>query len=117
MGKPLRMCVVDVFKGMGSGFSVSGIIHAGAVQPGDRLLVMPQGEMLTVKGGVLYQLARCNQSLVCKLRNPAMFVSPSLWVQSIIYCLTMYRYSACLCCLQFVAYESLLKINNILSCL
>ena len=42
--------MVDVFKGMGSGFSVAGIIHAGAVQPGDRLLVMPQGEMLTVKG-------------------------------------------------------------------
>ena len=50
VSKPLRLCVVDVFKGMGSGFSVAGIIHAGAVQPGDRLLVMPQGEMLTVKG-------------------------------------------------------------------
>ena len=52
MSKPLRMCVSDVFKGMGSGFSVAGVIHAGAVQPGDRLLVMPQGELLTVKGGL-----------------------------------------------------------------
>ena len=51
VSKPLRMCVSDVFKGMGSGFSVAGVIHAGAVQPGDRLLVMPQGELLTVKGG------------------------------------------------------------------
>ncbi|KAK2181185.1 hypothetical protein NP493_407g03006 [Ridgeia piscesae] len=56
VSKPLRMCVSDVFKGMGSGFSVAGVIHAGAVQPGDRLLVMPQGELLTVKGVLIDDL-------------------------------------------------------------
>ncbi len=50
--KPLRMCVADVFKGMGSGLSVSGTIQAGSVHPGDRVVVMPQGEIAVVKSNV-----------------------------------------------------------------
>ena len=49
MEKPLRMCVADIFKGMGSGISVSGTIQAGSVHPGDKIIVMPQGEIATVK--------------------------------------------------------------------
>ncbi len=52
MEKPLRMCVADVFKGMGSGLSVSGTIQAGSVHPGDRVVVMPQGEIAVVKSNV-----------------------------------------------------------------
>ena len=48
--KPLRICVSDVFKGMGSGFSVTGKIASGCVQIGDRVLVMPAAEYAMVKG-------------------------------------------------------------------
>lgn len=47
--KPLRMCVSDVFKGMGSGLSVAGTLQAGSVQPGDKVVIMPQGSVATVK--------------------------------------------------------------------
>ena len=48
--KPLRICVSDVFKGMGSGFSITGKIASGCVQIGDRVLVMPASEYAAVKG-------------------------------------------------------------------
>lgn len=48
--KPLRICVSDVFKGMGSGFSITGKIASGCVQIGDRVLVMPAAEYAAVKG-------------------------------------------------------------------
>ena len=44
------MCVSDVFKGMGAGFTVAGMIHAGNVQAGDRVIVIPAMEMATAKG-------------------------------------------------------------------
>ncbi|XP_067142523.1 HBS1-like protein isoform X2 [Centruroides vittatus] len=50
VGKPFRLSVGDVYKGMGSGFSVSGRIEAGYVQTGDRVVIMPAGEAATVKG-------------------------------------------------------------------
>ncbi|XP_041043428.1 HBS1-like protein isoform X1 [Carcharodon carcharias] len=52
--KPFRLCVADVFKDQGSGFSVTGKIEAGYVQTGDRLLVMPPNETCTVKGIALH---------------------------------------------------------------
>ncbi|CAH1255282.1 HBS1L [Branchiostoma lanceolatum] len=48
--KPFRFCVSDVFKGMGSGFSVAGRMVAGSIQNGTRVMVMPSGETATVKG-------------------------------------------------------------------
>jgi len=51
--KPLRMCIGDVFKGMGAGFSLSGTITAGCVQPSDKVIIMPQGEVATVKSVLL----------------------------------------------------------------
>jgi len=48
--KPFRLCVGDIFKGMGTGFSVAGTIQTGSLQAGDRILVMPQGDMAVVKG-------------------------------------------------------------------
>jgi len=47
--KPLRLCVSDVFKGMGSGICVSGKIEAGAVTGGDRVLVMPACQTAVIK--------------------------------------------------------------------
>ncbi|XP_059501290.1 HBS1-like protein isoform X3 [Stegostoma tigrinum] len=52
--KPFRLCVADVFKDQGSGFSVTGKIEAGYVQTGDRLLVMPPNEACTIKGIALH---------------------------------------------------------------
>ena len=47
--KPFRLCVGDIFKGMGSGFSVTGRIVSGSVQTGDKLLVLPCGDIVSVK--------------------------------------------------------------------
>ncbi|XP_014662624.1 PREDICTED: HBS1-like protein isoform X4 [Priapulus caudatus] len=47
--KPFRLVVSDVYKGMGSGFCVSGRIEAGSVQTGEKVLVMPTGDMALVK--------------------------------------------------------------------
>ncbi|XP_067840949.1 HBS1-like protein isoform X3 [Heptranchias perlo] len=52
--KPFRLCVSDVFKDQGSGFSVTGKIEAGYVQTGDRVLVMPPNETCSVKGITLH---------------------------------------------------------------
>ncbi|KAK3921301.1 HBS1-like protein [Frankliniella fusca] len=47
--KPFRMSINDIFKGMGSGFCVSGRVETGMVQPGDRILVSPLGETAFIK--------------------------------------------------------------------
>lgn len=47
--KPFRMCVSDVFKGMGAGFFVGGTIQAGNIQAGDRVTVIPAGETASVR--------------------------------------------------------------------
>nr|WRK57540.1 Hbs1 protein [Recilia dorsalis] len=49
VAKPLRISVNDVFKGTGSGFCVAGRVETGMVQAGDKLLVLPQNEVATVK--------------------------------------------------------------------
>ncbi|KAL5015705.1 hypothetical protein ScPMuIL_005294 [Solemya velum] len=48
--KPFRLTVADVFKGMGSGFSITGRINAGSVQNGDRMCVMPSADNAVIKG-------------------------------------------------------------------
>ena len=48
--KPLRLCVTDVFKAMGAGVAVAGMIHTGSVQVGDRVIAVPAGETAVVKG-------------------------------------------------------------------
>ncbi|XP_033738844.1 HBS1-like protein [Pecten maximus] len=57
LDKPLRLTVGDVFKGMGAGFSVTGRVGAGSVQTGDKVQVMPYGEMATIKGILLGDLS------------------------------------------------------------
>lgn len=47
---PFRMCISDIFKGLGSGFCVSGKICAGAIQNGESVMLMPTGERAMVKG-------------------------------------------------------------------
>ena len=55
LDKPLRLCVTDVFKAIGAGVAVAGMIHTGSVQAGDRIIVIPAAETATVKG---WQTAR-----------------------------------------------------------
>lgn len=47
--KPFRLNVSDVFKGATGGFSIAGRISAGYIRPGDKVLVMPAGNMAGVK--------------------------------------------------------------------
>ena len=47
--KPLRLCVGDVFKGQGASIVLGGRLETGYVQNADRLLLVPQNEILTVK--------------------------------------------------------------------
>lgn len=49
LDKPLRLSVTDVFKSVTSGFSLGGIINSGNVQVGDKVLIAPANEILTVK--------------------------------------------------------------------
>ena len=48
--KAFRMCISDVYKGIGAGFTVTGTIQAGAIQPGEKVLIMPQAETANVRG-------------------------------------------------------------------
>ena len=48
--KPLRISLSDVFRSQLLGLTVSGKVESGCVRQGDRVLVAPQGELATVKG-------------------------------------------------------------------
>ncbi|XP_048759826.1 HBS1-like protein isoform X2 [Ostrea edulis] len=50
MDKPFRLIISDVFKGMGSGFSVVGRVSSGSVQSSEKVLVQPAGDLAVVKG-------------------------------------------------------------------
>lgn len=50
MDRPFRLIISDVFKGLGSGFSVVGRVSSGSVQAGDKVLVQPAGDLAVVKG-------------------------------------------------------------------
>lgn len=54
IAKPLRLTVTDVFKGLTGGFCVAGLIETGCIQSGDKVLVMPIEEQMTVKGNLIY---------------------------------------------------------------
>lgn len=58
--KPLRITVSDVFKGMGSGYTVTGKVVSGSVQVGDRVTVMPAAEYAIVKG-ITVLCSQCSQ--------------------------------------------------------
>ena len=47
--KALRMTVSDVFKGLTGGLSVVATLKAGALTPGTRVLVQPQGDCANIK--------------------------------------------------------------------
>ncbi|XP_050693971.1 protein HBS1-like [Eriocheir sinensis] len=47
--KPVRMCVCDVYKGQGAYMCVSGRLDAGYLQANDRLLLLPQGDIVGLK--------------------------------------------------------------------
>lgn len=47
--KPFRLCVGDVYKGLGGAFVVAGKIEAGSVQNGDKVSLMPASEQGSIK--------------------------------------------------------------------
>lgn len=47
--KPFRLCVSDVFKSQGNAFNISGKVETGLVQTGEKVMVMPIGEMAVIK--------------------------------------------------------------------
>ncbi|KAL4121209.1 hypothetical protein QTP88_013767 [Uroleucon formosanum] len=49
ISKPLRLCISDVFKSSGSGFSIVGRVETGQLRVGDKVLVQPQGEVAQIK--------------------------------------------------------------------
>lgn len=49
ISRPVRMCVSDVYKGQGSNMCVGGRLETGYIQCNDRLLLLPQGDVLNVK--------------------------------------------------------------------
>ncbi|KAB7499441.1 HBS1-like protein [Armadillidium nasatum] len=50
INRPIRFCISDVYKGQGSSMCVGGRLETGYIQNGDRLMLMPQGDIATVKG-------------------------------------------------------------------
>lgn len=49
ISKPLRLCVSDVYKSAGSGFSIVGRVETGQLRVGDKVLIEPQGEIAQIK--------------------------------------------------------------------
>jgi len=49
ISKPLRVCISDVYKSSGSGFSIVGRVETGQLRVGDKVLVQPQGEIAQIK--------------------------------------------------------------------
>ncbi len=51
LSSPLRLTVSDIFRGsVNQPLSISGRLDAGSLQSGDTILAMPSGELATVKG-------------------------------------------------------------------
>ncbi|XP_054154467.1 protein HBS1-like isoform X2 [Oppia nitens] len=92
ISKPFRMSLNDVFKGLTSGFCISGRIEAGAVIVGQKIIILPAGEQCVVKSisvsdtsvntafvgdYAILTLLGCDPNnisvgnLVCDLLNPA----------------------------------------------
>jgi len=69
LDKPLRLCVTDVFKAVGAGVAVAGMIHTGSVQAGDRIVAVPAGETAIVKGLLALCSIFCIIILFKKCRN------------------------------------------------
>nr|KAG5709607.1 hypothetical protein BaRGS_001657 [Batillaria attramentaria] len=55
--KPFRLNVSDVFKGATGGFSIAGRISAGYIRPGDKVLVLPAGNLAGVKSVTVDDMA------------------------------------------------------------
>lgn len=55
ISKPLRLCISDVFKSSGSGFSIVGRIETGQLRVGDKVLVQPQGEVAQIKSEYFFK--------------------------------------------------------------
>jgi elongation factor 1 alpha-like protein len=49
LDRPLRMCVADVYRSQSLGVTVGGKIESGSVLVGEKVLLLPLGEVATVK--------------------------------------------------------------------
>jgi len=54
ISKPLRLCISDVYKSSGSGFSIVGRVETGHLRVGDKVMVQPQGEIVQIKSKCFY---------------------------------------------------------------
>ena len=48
--RPFRCCISEVFRSQSLGVTVAGRIDSGCVMKGDSLLILPQGELVSVRG-------------------------------------------------------------------
>lgn len=71
--KPLCMTLTDVFKSDISGLAVAGKIESGCVIPQDKVLVLPLGQVVTVKNvteqGKSVPIGRCGHNVELSLRD------------------------------------------------
>lgn len=58
------MCISDVFKSSGSGFSIVGRVETGQLRVGDKVLVQPQGEIALIKSEYFLKILKCEITFV-----------------------------------------------------
>jgi len=84
--KPFRCCVSEVFKSQSLGVTVAGRIDSGAVMKGDSLLILPQGELCSVKGveieGDVIPVGRVGENVDLGLKdvNDPSLLIPGSWL-------------------------------------
>lgn len=50
VAKPFRFSVNDLYKGIGSGYCISGHVESGMVAVADKVIILPPNETAIVKG-------------------------------------------------------------------
>ena len=84
--RPFRCCVTEVFRSQSLGVTVAGRVDSGAVIKGDSVLVLPQGETVSVRGvevnGEQVAVGRVGENVEVGLKDltdPALLI-PGSWL-------------------------------------
>ena len=84
--RPFRCCVTEVFRSQSLGVTVAGRVDSGAVLRGDSVLVLPQGETVSVRGvevnGEQVAVGRVGENVEIGLKDvtdPALLI-PGSWL-------------------------------------
>ena len=84
--RPFRCCVTEVFRSQSLGVTVAGRVDSGAVMKGDSVLVLPQGETVSVRGvevnGDPVAVGRVGENVEIGLKDltdPALLI-PGSWL-------------------------------------